>query len=318
MLPAVPNLVLISSVSRETRFDLEEVARRVEAGAPDIRTWVHKPRKRRPRVSLTAALRPTLVVSQVHITHRHFLRGHITQGWDGDSKAQQYERLEAASVPVPRWARVTPELVLDPAEWGEYVVVKPDAGRMGADVKIKRTGRRLDRPQQPIKSSRAGGGGRLVQRFVYTGRYPVHIRVITLFGVPLLCMRYEGAHEGYRPLASRDAFGRGLEETGGINITSNRRQSLYSLVHDDELIDLARRAHAVFPEVPYMAIDLVRDVDTGEAFVLEGNPTGEVLMHSTEIGRAIQKDFDLDFYAQFDALQTMADVLIEKTRALAR
>jgi len=70
--------------------------------------------------------------------------------------------------------------------------------------------------------------------------------------------------------------------------------------------------------VPFLGIDLVRDVDTSEVFVLETNPTGQVVMLTSRTGRMIQQEHGLDFAAQFDAVEVMTRKLIEKTRALAR
>jgi hypothetical protein len=82
-------------------------------------------------------------------------------------------------------------------------------------------------------------------------------------------------------------------------------------------LELARRAHAVFPDLPFLGTDIIRDAVSGELFVLECNPSGRVLVLSSKTGREIQKANGIDFYGQFGALDTAARVLIERTRSLA-
>jgi len=310
----VPNLVLVDDRVPETRADFEQVAAMIRARARDVRVFVvRRPKPGKSRLALRAALRPTLVVSPLYLHESFFLRGRICQGWRFDSKLRHYELLAKADVPVPRWTRITPETRLDPDEWGPYVVIKPDIGARGANVKIKRTGRVRYKPYQELRAAPADGGGLLAQRFIYTGRWPVSHRVVTLFGEPLFGWRCEGKAAGYAPLEGPTAF----RATGGINIVSNRTSSEYTLSAEPEVVELARRAHAALPDVPFLGTDIVRDAVSGEWFVLECNPSGRVLALSSETGRHIQRDHGLDFYAQLGALEIMARVLVERTRALA-
>lgn len=310
----MPNLVLVDDRVPETRADFERVAAKIRARAPDVHVFVvRRPKPGKARPALRAAFRRTLVVSPLYLHESFFLRGRICQGWRFDSKLWQYERLAKADVPVPRWTRITPETRLDPAEWGAYVVVKPDIGARGANVKIKRTGRVRYKPYEELRPAPEDGGGLLAQRFVYTGRWPVSHRIVTLFGEPLFGWRCEGVEGGYQPLEGPAEF----RATGGINIVANRTASQYSLSAEPEVIALARRVHAALPEVPFLGTDVVRDAVSGEWFVLECNPSGRVLALSSEIGRAIQRDHGIDFYGHLGALDIMARVLAERTRALA-
>ena len=93
--------------------------------------------------------------------------------------------------------------------------------------------------------------------------------------------------------------------------------SRYRLSSDSEVIALAEQAHAAFPDQPLLGTDIVRDIDSGELYVLETNPRGDAWLMSSVTGNSIQADNQVDFATQFDALALAADRLIDKTRSLA-
>ena len=64
-------------------------------------------------------------------------------------------------------------------------------------------------------------------------------------------------------------------------------------------------------------MDILRDAETGELFLLELNPSGNSWMLCGVAGRNIQKQFGLNFYEQFGALDIIAETSIEATRRLA-
>jgi len=66
-----------------------------------------------------------------------------------------------------------------------------------------------------------------------------------------------------------------------------------------------------------MGIDIIRDKDTGRLFALEFNSGGRVWHLSSHHGLEHQHEFGLDYYGQFNALDTITDALIEATRNLA-
>ena len=309
------HLILVHQSGKQAYSDYESIVARISQQASDIQVFIVNARESNWDRRKLAAGAPTLVVSPMPI--KKFLpeRGRVLQGFDFP-KSEQYERLTANGLPVPDWLLIDPGVSLDPKDWGTYVVIKPDLSRKGAEVKIKRTGRVHYKPPQEYGGDHpAHHAPLLAQRFIYTGRWPSNYRVVTLFGRALMSWHCEAEHS-FRPLESRYAF-RGGADGGGITIVSNKMGSRYSLSAERDVITLAERAHAAFAEQPLLGTDIVRDVETGELCVLETNPRGDAWLMSSDTGSSIQTDNQIDFTSQFDALGLAANVLIDKTRALA-
>jgi hypothetical protein len=289
------NLILVHQDTKQDRADYEEIARRVDAEVFIVDTKASAVQD--ARFDPTA---PTLTVSPMPIKKFVPPRGAICQGFEYP-KSEQYQRLARLGLPVPKWIVIQEQTVLHPADWGPYVVVKPDLGRKGAEIFIKRTGRVRHR-----------ASGFLAQQFVYTGRWPVNYRVVTLFGRALMSWRCEADHR-FVPLESRWDF----KARGGITVVSNKKDSRYSLAFDRDVISLAEQAHAAFPDQPLLGTDIVRDADSGALYVIECNPRGDAWLISSVMGRLIEQANGLDFAAQFGAIEIAAAVLDRETRRRA-
>ena len=307
----MPNLVLVHQRTKQAYSDYETIARQIGERTDDIAVHIVDTKEPQWAEAARVAADPTLVVSPMPIKKFTSQRGRVCQGCEYP-KTEQYGRLRALGIPVPDWAEIVPGISLDPEEWGPYVVVKPDLGRKGAEIRIKRTGRVAYRAQDDFPDDHPGRKASMfAQKFVYTGRWPKNYRIVTLFGTTLMCWLCEADH-GYPPLEERYAFG-----GGGVTIVSNKKTSHYSLADDAEVIALAERTHAAFPEQPLLGTDIVRDAETGEMFVLETNPRGDTWYMSSAAGRMIQDANGVDFAGQFGSLDIAADVLIASTRELA-
>lgn len=291
----IPNLILVHQDTKQDRADYEEIARRVDAEVFIVDTKASALQDERFDPAA-----PTLTVSPMPIKKFVPPRGAICQGFEYP-KSEQYERLARLGLPFPKWVSVLPDTVLDAGAWGPYVVVKPDLGRKGAEIFIKRTGR-----------VRYGAPGFLAQQFIYTGRWPVNYRVVTLFGRTLMSWRCEADHR-FVPLESRWDF----KARGGITVVSNKKDSRYSLAFDRDVISLAEQAHAAFPDQPLLGTDIVRDADSGALYVIECNPRGDAWLISSVMGRLIEQANGLDFGAQFGAIEVAAQALSQETRARA-
>ena len=289
------NLILVHQDTKQDRADYEEIARRVDADVFIVDTKDRGVQD--PRFDAGA---PTLTVSPMPIKKLVPPRGAVCQGFE-HPKSEQYARLTRLGLPVPKWVSISPDLSLDTREWGPYVVVKPDLGRKGAEIFIKRTGR-----------VRYRAPAFLAQQFVYTGRWPVNYRVVTLFGRTLMSWRCEADHR-FVPLDSRWDF----TARGGITVVSNKKDSRYTLAFDPDVIALAEQAHAAFPDQPLLGTDIVRDADSGALYVIECNPRGDAWLISSVMGRLIEQANGLDFAAQFGALELAAQALERETRRRA-
>lgn len=306
------NLILVHQAGKQDRADYEQIARRIAARGEHAAYIVDT-----KGVGLAEpgfdARSPTLTVSPMPIKRFSAPRGATCQGHE-HPKGDQYARLARQGLPVPKWLRIEPGIALDAAAWGPYVVVKPELGRKGAEIHIKRTGRvRYRAPEHYPPEHPARKAPLLAQQFIYTGSWPVNYRVVTLFGRRLMCWRCEADHR-YAPLRSRWDF----KARGGISVVSNKRDSRYALAFEADVIALAERAHRAFPEQPLLGTDIVRDADSGELFVIECNPRGDAWLMSSDMGRLIERANGLDFAAQFGALEVAAEVLLRELPARAR
>lgn len=308
----MPNLILVHQPMKQAMADYVEIVNRITDRAPDIKTLIVDTKQLDWPDAGDVAKAPTLCMSPMPIKKFVSPRGPVFEGYEYP-KGLQYERMRAIGVRVPDWAEIGPDTKLDPDTWGPYVVVKPELGRKGAEIRIKRTDRISYRPKDSYGQDHPGSKApMLAQKFVYTGRWPVNYRVVTLFGKTLMCWRCEVDHS-YAPLDARYEF-----SGGGITIVSNKRTSTYTLSKDAEIIALAERAHEAFPDQPLLGSDIIRDAETGELFILETSPRGDTWYMSSDTGDEIQEANNINFMDQFGALEIAVDILIEKTRNAAR
>jgi hypothetical protein len=298
--------------------DFQKVAQLIQARAPDIAPFVFETRAGvKPLLAAPwFMLRPTVSIELMDARRRpRIFRGVRLRHSAHYDKIQEYRKLDAHDLPVPKWTEIRPDTALDPAAWGPYVVVKPSRGKRGAFVRIARAGRVRFRPMSEYPEDHPGRRApMLAQRFIYTGQWPTSYRVCTYFGEPLCLLRYDGK----RDQASLDRPDGFKASGGGLSIVASAMGSTITLPDDRDILDLARRVHAVFPRIPSLGLDIVREHGTGELYVLETNPEGLAWMFTNSAGREIQSEFGLDFYAQFGALDLIADRSIAIAREYAR
>jgi glutathione synthase/RimK-type ligase-like ATP-grasp enzyme len=225
--------------------------------------------------------------------------------------------MQQIGIAVPRWALVTPDSTPDLQGFDSYVVMKPDWSGKGADVKIMRRSRVRWRPPTTDYTKRLQGdtGNWLVQEFIYTGQQPLSYRVTTLFGQPLWAWQIQ-ADASRRSLGHRYDFRNG-EGGGGMSIVSSGKGSVFSLIDQPEMNELARRVHQAFPTIPVLGVDMVRDIDTGQLYVIEVNAGGFTWHVSSTIGRKIQQDFAFDIDARFQVYKKAAGILAHQARRYA-
>lgn len=306
------NLVLVAmrGEPENTTGDLREIARRVSEIDSRINAIV-LPKGLPHRLMLSHLWAgSTLSVAMQRSGGRSLLPGRIVTS-KILLKSGEYRRLETAGFPVPGWTLITPGTKLDPADWGPYVVEKPNDGGRGARVRIKRTGK--IRYKLPDDNDAFGKRGVIAQKFIYTGEWPESFRVMTLFGQCILCFRQQTVGRG-RPLLGRWGF----TAESGTSIVSNTIDMEVGLTKQPDVVSLCEQAHRMaFPDVPLLGSDVIRDADTGKLYILECHAHGPVWPFSTSRGLGIQRKNGLDFASQYDALRKCAEILAEATPRLA-
>jgi hypothetical protein len=101
-----------------------------------------------------------------------------------------------------------------------------------------------------------------------------------------------------------------------MNLVGYKRTREY--VDAPAVYEFAMKIAAAFVRVPCLGIDIIRERRTGELYVLEVNPGGNVWQLSSNFTKTNWSEKDrAGAYAQFDALDLAADLLIERTRAEA-
>lgn len=294
--------------------DFIAIGERIAARAPNIAVMIANTRQRDPRLEDMASLRPTLIVSPTPLGAFTPRRGRVYQG-QAISKDAQLARLAALGIPVPRTEMLRPGVTLDPTLWGSHVMIKPTSSRSSGGVGFTIVPTEKVSFRQPDHYPE-GHPGRLaplmIQQFVVTGPTARHYRVNTLFGRALYCL-LNLSTDALPDLASvRD------ELTSNVLATNSHDPSrrAFELVAEEDVIALAARCHAAFPNVPLKGIDIIRDQNTGQLYVLELNCTSNTWHISSNYFAPfrtgpISKE---KMVAQFSAFDIAAAALIERTR----
>jgi len=300
------NLILIPEKAMTGKADFRRIAAIIKGKCDDITPHVLS-RRHAKLLQLLYVFRPSLYVAFYEANQFKPLRGKCLRGVNM-TKSEQYRQLESCGILTVQWESISPGQTYDPAAWGPYVIVKPDSGRMGMDVRIRKTGRIRHEKDCP------GGQPFLIQKFVHTGDQPVSYRACTFFGEILYLQKSTNTACGSLlndPLCA--------EEMGGHNPVATSAKGSAELVYDEEIIAFARKiALTAFRDIPLLGQDIVRDLATGELYCLEVNPYGSTWHFSSRAGVGIQSANSLDFKKQFDAFDKVADILIRKTREEAR
>jgi D-alanine-D-alanine ligase-like ATP-grasp enzyme len=188
------------------------------------------------------------------------------------------------------------------------VIVKPNNLNSGVGVKLVRT---IDVCARYDELTAVANDQFLVEPYVDHSEdgYPTEHRVLSLFGRALYCRRNRWGNKR-PPLAeiAADPF--------GVIAANNNTMGghIRSICNDPEIISLGERAHQAFPECPVIGVDIIRESQSGRLYVLEVNPHGAVWHLSSTIAKRMDPEQVREAYAQFNALDRAADLLIQKTR----
>jgi hypothetical protein len=304
------NLVLVKHGDMNPR-DLFAIGEHLRAMAPGVRTWITSD-ERKYLFYPFLALHPTVTISFVRLKRFKPWRGRVLTGqWL--RKSEEYAILDAAGIPVPRWRLVQNEKTPDLKDFPRYVVLKPDGGARGAEVKIVRTCKVRFRPW--TTDAGVQSDAMIAQEFVYTGHWPESYRVTTFLGKTLWVNRLTMLPTQDPIIPEEDGT---VRNWSGRAITSaSKGKSRVRIIQGEaELESLAERAHAAFPGIPLLGVDIVRNPLTGQSFVLEVNASGWVWHLSSRrgLGPAGSEGFTPEFYSA--TLKKAASILANELTGL--
>ncbi|RTL49749.1 MAG: hypothetical protein EKK40_15535 [Bradyrhizobiaceae bacterium] len=307
------NLLIVQTPDEQDPADWIAVKQRIETAAPDIEVAIANNRNRNSVTARWQVRRPSLVFSPVRLID-FVPRGGTVYCGHVLGKNEQMRRLSAIGVPTPRTemlSRQTAAAITTSAGFGEYVIVKPNNMNSGVGVRLVRTADLVARYDELTASAH---DQLLVEPYIdhSDDNYPSDYRILIMFGQPLYCV-YSRWVEKRRPLSEIAADPDGIIASNAHTPDGRAR----ALTKDPEVLSLASRCQAAFPECPVLGVDIIRDSQTGELYVLEVNPHGAVWHLSSPYAKTMDPDHVRQRYAQFNALDRIAELLIEKTRTEA-
>jgi hypothetical protein len=310
------NLVLVHTPGYQDVADFQVIAGKVQELAPDIEVYIASNDISSSVTRRLASRRPTLVFSPGKLLSFRPARGKVYAG-SPIPKLEQIARFQAAGLPVPASAEITADPDLPERTFGPYVVVKPgfSESSRGQSITLMRREAVRFQPKKSFTGDHPGRYGPMfAQRFIDTGPFVNHHRVLTLFGVPLLA--FKTTSENPRPpLGSSD------DVLSAMAVKARRRDGPIrrEFTRDTDILDLASRTYSALPEIALQGVDILREASSGQLYVLEANPGGNTWIFSkgemtTRLKAALGVERLTD---QFDAFTAAAKILVARTRAEA-
>jgi hypothetical protein len=301
------NLLIVQTAHLQDPSDWIAIRQRIERDAPDIEVRIANNQERNSVTARWQVRRPSLIFSPVHFNN-FVPRGGAVFCGRILGKDEQLRRLSSIDILTPRTATFSSAISFDPKEWGDYVIVKPNNLNSGKGVTLVRTS---DLSKRYDELTALANDRFLVEPFIDHSEegYPTEYRVLTLFGRALYCARNRWGN--LRPPLAEIAT-----DPHGIIASNNKMMGgrIRSICNDAEVIALGERAHEAFPECPVLGVDIIRERHSGRLYVLEVNPHGAVWHLSSPLAKKMDPEHVSDLYAQFNALDRAADLLIQKTR----
>lgn len=303
------------------RRDLVEIADEIARMADDVHVIIVSQSDTAAAVPAAAWDRPTMTVCFGSLGQFAPLRGSVFQNRPL-SKLEQYECFKVAGIRTPRTALFEFGRHYDPADWGEFVILKPAPYRLSSKARVYLfRSERLSglRPHHLDPTHPARRSAMLVQPFIDTGVYPTSHRVLTLFGTPIHSMRKISR-------IARPPLDKELDRFDAVTVATNddgrkADDPLYphfELFVDDEILATAPAIYRAMPSIPLQGCDFLRDANSGALYALEFNPAGNTWHISSRSAVEARKLVPRRAYIdQFGAWKVAARTLIEQTRAHA-
>lgn len=304
------NLIFVHQPRKHSRFDLEAIALKITAIAPEIKIFGVLPTDTADVIPEREWSRPTITVSFGHV--RNFIprRGPVYEN-RFVPKLEQFKRFRSLAIDTPVTAPYVPGTILDPATWGPFVMLKPsdpDLTSTGQNLFLFRTtalsGRRLpaDHPSQ--------GKPFILQQWIDTGEYITSYRCLTLFGAVM-----------YGAVLRRADPRPGLDSPDAVieSMPAESDRGVSKSCDDPEILAFGARMAEAFPRHPILGCDLLREAATGKLYAIEVNAGGNVWHFSSpRTGPWRTHDGTEKLKRRFSSFDVAAAVLARKTREEAR
>lgn len=314
------NLFIVFDPKRFAARDISEIANLVVRNAPDISIHIVHPRDTPGSLNARVWDCPSLTVSLAGRASRFVpLRGPVLEN-KALSKIEQYRRMQAADLSMPKTALFRRGETYREEEWGELVVLKP------ADLKKTSHGKnvRLMRTRRLNEISLGSGAApdmadTLVQSFIDSGINPAVWRAMTFFGRTLYCMK-SWSPQPRAPLDAPDSEIEAsiIEPKQPEIVQAYEIPAMRALIHDAEVVEFARRVHETVPAYPLLGCDIIRDAATQRLSLIEMNAGGNVWHFSSpRASRGLAVITREHRIKQYGAWDIAADVLVEKVRQFA-
>lgn len=285
------NLLILQTTYEQDPSDWIAVQKRIERDAPDIEVRIANNGHANSATARWQVRRPSVVFSP-SVLINFVPRGGTIFAGRMISKDEQILRLSEIGILTPRTEILSRLSQFDPKEWGDYLVVKPSRSHSGQGVRLVRT---TDLRLRYTELTAVTNDSFLVQPFIDHSEdgYPTEYRVLTLFGRTLYCARNRWGT--LRPPLAEIA-----NDPGGIIASNNKEMGgrVRTICNDAEIIALGERAHEAFPDCPVLGVDIIRETQTGQLYVLEVNPYGAVWHLSSPLARKMDPSHVRDLYTQ--------------------
>jgi hypothetical protein len=312
------HVVLVHTPTLQARGDFEQIAKHIEALDGHVAAFVANNTESNDELNTRIASAPTLTFSPVQLDRFRPSRGRVYEGGMVD-KLSQYQELVRIGVATPRTALLEPGRIFPPEIWGEHIVLKPLSPMFQSNgqriYRMATAKLNYDLSVRGMFDQYHVKGGTLVQQFVNTGPHLEYHRVLTLFGTPLYAMTTRLKH----PIKASSA----TYPTGTTAIATQSfspKDKIAEMLSEERYLELASSAFAAFPNRALQGIDIIRDCESDQLYVLEMNLGGNIWHFSSGMIGAIndsrrRAEFQRKKVNQFGAFGRVATLL--HARALA-
>jgi hypothetical protein len=308
------NLLIIINPRFLDPRDFEEIARRTHRINKRINIYLLSFEQDIANVPGIDWRLPTLTVSLCPEVRSEPRRGYVLYCRRID-KLAQINAIKAAGIRVPMTSAYDRTTHYDPAVWGDFVIVKSYAisGSSSGQTAHLTPTRHLSTPDRfadPVKSILLSGSA-AIQEFIPTGPHPTNHRVCLFLGRILYLLQSRSPLE--LPQLDPDAVQTHLYDSNYKELDQFGGRQM-ALIKDRAMIALADKIAKVFPGIPLMGLDILRNEDTGAIYPIEinaGGNTWHFSSPSTTDGRAIIPREER--IAQFGAWNVAAEALVAQT-----